>query len=64
MISDAEKITDQIANEITMYGPTHMCFSVGMGDHTRSMRSLEVLGAEIIPALEQRLGPLDAVGGS
>ncbi len=64
MIGDAEKITDQIASEITMYGPTHMCFSVGMGDHARSMRSLEVLGAEIIPALEQRLGPLDAVGSS
>ncbi len=47
-----------------MYGPTHMCFSVGMGDHARSMHSLEALGAESIPALEQRLGPLDAVGSS
>jgi len=60
-VGSVEKITNQIAEEIETYHPSHICFSMGMGDHTRTMRSLEKLGSEIIPGVERRLGPLDAI---
>ena len=61
-IGNVDKIAAQVADEIETYRPSHICFSVAMGDHARSMRSLEKLGSEIIPKLESRLGPLDAIG--
>ena len=61
-IGDVEKVTAQLAEEIETYQPSHICFSIGMGDHARSMRSLELLGSEIIPKLESRFGPLDEIG--
>ena len=60
-VGDVATITAQIIEEIQTYHPSHMCFSVGMGSHARSMRTLERLGGEIIPGIERELGPLDDV---
>jgi len=59
LIGDTEKITNQIAEEIETYQPSDICLSVGMGDHARTMKSIEKLGSEIIPRLTERFGPLD-----
>ena len=64
LIGDVETITDQMANEIESYRPSHMALAMGMGDHARTMCSLEQLGSEIIPRLEGRLGPLDEIGSA
>ena len=62
LVGDVAKVTDQLTDEIESYRPSQICLSMGMGDHARSMRSLETLGSTIIPELERRLGPLDAIG--
>ena len=60
-LGDVGKVTGQMAEEICAYRPSHITFSMGLGSHARTMRSLELLGVEVIPALENRLGPLDEV---
>ena len=60
-VGDVEKITRQIIEEIQTYHPSHMCFSLGMGSHARSMRTLERLGSEIIPHVERELGRLEEI---
>lgn len=55
LIGDVGKITDQIAEEFQTYHPDHMCFSLGMGSHARSMRTLERLGSEIMPRLQNEM---------
>lgn len=62
LLGDVEKVTAQIVAEIEAYQPSLMTFSMGLGSHARTMRSLERLGADIIPQLEARLGPLEAIG--
>ena len=55
LVGDVGKITDQIAEEFQIYHPDHMCFSLGMGSHARSMRTLERLGSEIMPRLQSEM---------
>ena len=55
LIGDVGKSTDQIAKEFQTYHPDHMCFSLGMGSHTSSMRTLERLGSEIMPRLQSEM---------
>ena len=45
--------------------PAHIAFYVQPGGmpHNRVMRSLERFGAEVIPALEKAVGPLERIGG-
>ena len=58
LIGDVDKIVAQISEEINAYHPSELCFSMGMGDHTRTLKSIEKLGREIIPRLEAEFGPL------
>ena len=62
-LGDVNKVTAQMVDEIRAYRPGHITFSMGLGSHARTMAGLERLGAEVIPALEEQLGPLDEVLG-
>jgi len=65
IVGDPETCAERLARDIEVMNPAHIAFYVQPGGlpHARVMRSLERFGAEVIPALEKAVGPLDRIGG-
>jgi alkanesulfonate monooxygenase SsuD/methylene tetrahydromethanopterin reductase-like flavin-dependent oxidoreductase (luciferase family) len=59
-IGDPETVAEKLAAEIGAVGPSHIALymSIGAADHGQVMRSIERFGGEVVPLLEQELGPL------
>ena len=65
VVGDPETCAERLALDIKVMNPAHIAFYVQPGGmpHKRVMRSLERFGAEVIPALEKAVGPLERIGG-
>ncbi len=63
-IGDAEMVAEKLAAEIEAVTPHHMGLYMTMGatPHKSAMRSIERFGADVLPLLEKKLGPLAAIG--
>jgi alkanesulfonate monooxygenase SsuD/methylene tetrahydromethanopterin reductase-like flavin-dependent oxidoreductase (luciferase family) len=59
-IGDPETVAEKLVAEISAVGPSHIALymTIGAVDHDQIMRSIERFGAEVVPLLEQALGPL------
>lgn len=65
-IGDAERCAERIAEEIQATGACHYSMFVQMGglDHKRARRSLERIGAEVLPLVDKAVGGLKKFGPS
>ncbi len=62
-IGDPEKVAACLADEITRVGTSHLALfmTIGNTDHEVAMTSIRRFGDEVIPLIEQAVGPLGGV---
>ena len=65
IIGDPEKCARQLIDEVRTLGPEHISCVMQFGGLTGAqvMRSMELLGGKVIPAMERELGDLATYGG-
>lgn len=63
-IGDVETVAERLAEEIEAVGPDHIALYMTMGNtpHAAAMRSIDRFGGEVIPMIEQAMGPLVSLG--
>ena len=66
LIGDPAKCTDQLIAEIEAIEPSHISLFVQFGSlpQTAVMKSIELFGERVLPAVEEHFGSLDQVGST
>ena len=64
IVGSVEKCIDQAIHEIETLGPTHFsCFMhFGGMDRKRVLRSMDLFGSKVMPAVEKHFGGLEHIG--
>jgi alkanesulfonate monooxygenase SsuD/methylene tetrahydromethanopterin reductase-like flavin-dependent oxidoreductase (luciferase family) len=64
IVGDAETCAEKLAAELTALQPVHVSCFMGLPDmpQHRTLRSMELFGSRVMPALERQFGGLAQIG--